>query len=329
MTKTANLFVEKYAPTTLDDVVLDEGIKSILKSYLTQNNLPNLILAGHQGIGKTTIARILANSVSANRYLFISASMENGVDVIRVRVKEYAEMMAEPGTLKVVVLDEADTLSNNTGGSSAQEALRNIIDPIAYPDTRFILTCNRPERLIGPLQSRCTPIHLKFSEKDILARLVTILEKEKTQWSKETLTEFFNSIVIQFFPDIRAILGYLQHCTLDGVLKPSLGVTANTDLKKLAEDLVKMALGNTSPVAIRKTILDSTEIFNNNYEILGKAIFNFVLDKSDGTKNPELARALLQILGEMMYRMSIVVDKEIQLYAALLQCQDATKKCNS
>ena len=137
-----SLWVEKYRPKTLGDIILSDDNLSIIEKYQTENEIPNLLFAGCQGVGKTTLAKILVNDVLECQYLYINASDENGIDTIRSKVTQFAQTRSLDGKIKVIILDECDGLSQD-----AQRALRNTMEEYAEI-TRFILTANYSHRII-------------------------------------------------------------------------------------------------------------------------------------------------------------------------------------
>ena len=168
-------WVVKYAPKTIDEMVLDSDIKDKIKHWIKTKDFPSMTLAGTPGIGKSTLANILLKELDIEKYIVQSCSIDGSIEMVKTRVNDFCQMVSD--TYKVVVLDEADCLTNNTSNAGAQMALRNIISE-SLNDTRFILTCNYSEKLIDALKSRCPVIQLKFSTKDVLINVLDILKKE-------------------------------------------------------------------------------------------------------------------------------------------------------
>ena len=176
------LWVEKYRPTTIAECILPDEIKSTFQEFVDNKEIPNLLLAGSAGSGKTTVARALCNELDAD-YMLINGSEESGIDVLRNKIKNFASTVSLSGGLKVVILDEADYLNPN----STQPALRGFIEEFSA-NCRFILTCNFKNRLIDPIHSRTSVVDFQVSKKDqpslmgqFMNRLISILDTEDVQ----------------------------------------------------------------------------------------------------------------------------------------------------
>lgn len=298
-------WVEKYRPIKLQDMVLDNGVRSMLENYIKKGTICNLMLAGKAGIGKSTLAKILVNELDAT-LLYINAGYDNKVETVRIKIKEFCDSVSMGG-LKIVILDEADALSSNAGtGASAQGALRNIIEQ-SSDDTRFILTCNYLNKIIEPIQSRCTPIKLRFTIDDVLKRCVYILKEENIKFDKETLLEFSQEVIKRKLPDIRSIINNLEQWSVSGTLENK-GASESAELEKI----VDMIFTESDAKKIRTYLIQNEDKFSGDYEILTKLLFNRYFEVKDGGKKQ------LQI-AEALYRMSICLDSEVQFYAMLLQ----------
>ena len=196
-------WVVKYAPKTVDEMVLDSDIKDKIKHWIKTKDFPSMTLAGTPGIGKSTLANILLKELDIEKYIVQSCSIDGSIEMVKTRVNDFCQMVSD--TYKVVVLDEADCLTNNTSNAGAQMALRNIISE-SLNDTRFILTCNYSEKLIDALKSRCPVIQLKFSTKDVLIHVLDILKKESISYTQESLQAFVKNLIKPKFPDISSII---------------------------------------------------------------------------------------------------------------------------
>ena len=200
------LWVETHRPQTIADCILPERLKKPFQEYVNQNNIPNLLLAGGPGVGKTTVAKAMCKEVGCD-YMVINGSDENGVDVIRFKIKNYASSMSLAGGRKVVIIDEADYLTPN-----AQAILRNAIEEFSV-NCSFIFTCNYKTKIIEPLHSRCAVIDfsLKNGEKAVMAkdffkRIQGILQSENVDFDKVVVSE----VVKKHFPDFRRVINELQ-----------------------------------------------------------------------------------------------------------------------
>jgi replication factor C small subunit len=208
MKKEHTLWIERYRSQTLDAYIGNDDVKARIADCIVKNDIPHFIFAGSAGTGKTTLAKLIINNLKCD-YLYLNASDENGIDIIREKVKGFAST-ASFQPIKIVVLDEADFLTQ-----PAQAALRNLIEEYsAY--TRFILTCNYLERLIEPIKSRCEVHMLKPPTKGIIAKHVcnNILDVEKVKYDIKDVAKVVN----HFYPDIRSVIKTLQQNVKDNQL---------------------------------------------------------------------------------------------------------------
>jgi replication factor C small subunit len=295
--KKHSLWVEKYRPDSLKNYIGNEDFKSTIKKYIDQNDLPNIILFGPPGTGKTTLSKLIIKNIDCD-YLYINASDENSIDTIRDKVKSFAST-ATFKSLKVIILDEADYLTIN-----AQSALRNIIETFSK-STRFIFTCNYIERIMEPIQSRCHVFKLNApSKKEIAIHVSNILNTEQVSHEINDLALIINS----YYPDIRKVLNNCQINSNSGQLVVNKKeIIESNYLLKILKILTKP--DSKSFNDIRQIIADSevkefNELFKflfENLEVYGKR------------KESEL----ILILAEMEYQSSFVIDKEINALATI------------
>ena len=228
------LWCEKYRPQKIDDCVLPDSLKNLFKQYVQQGELPNFIFSGSAGVGKTTVARALCNEIGAD-YLFINASENGGIDVLRNKIKSYASSVSlVSGGVKVVILDEADYLEQH----STQPALRSFIEEFSN-NCRFILTCNFKNRIIQPLHSRCSVIDFKIDGKDkpkiaanFYRRVVDILKRENVEFDQKVVAK----VVETYFPDFRRVLNELQRYAAGGLIEDRKSTRLNsshTDISRM------------------------------------------------------------------------------------------------
>ena len=293
--KEHTLFVEKYRSKGLDEYVGNENIKATIAKYLEQNDIQNLIFYGGPGTGKTTLAKLIVNNLECD-YLYINASDERGIETIRDKVSGFASS-ASFKPLKVIILDEADFLT-----IQAQASLRNVIETFSRT-TRFILTCNYVERIIDPLQSRCQVLKIvPPSMKDVARHIAGILDQENITWDKEAL----GTIVKQYYPDIRKILGTAQLSTIDNKLTLDKSILVSNSYIELIINELKT---NKNWKAIRQIITDSNI---NDYEELYKELYSRVSDYADGREG-----MVVIILEEYQYHSNFRIDKEINMIACI------------
>lgn len=298
------MLVEKYRPSSMSDIVLNPDIKTIINNKLQAGTIDNLLLYGKQGIGKTTLANIIANTLGSST-LYINAGYESNIDTIRFKVKEFCDTQAMAGEIKIVIIDEADSLSGSFGnGSNAQGALRNIIEE-SESDTRFILTCNYIDKIIPPIQSRCFPLQLAYTPKDVLAKVCEIIKKEKLKYDAETIKQFNATVINKLFPDIRLIINTLDKWIVGTELKVMSIVYDNSIPANQIHDMMKK---KTKPMEIRQWYTQHETEFSNDYVALASALFNVF---EDPMKQIDIA--------ESIYRMSVCLDKEVQFYAMILR----------
>ena len=247
------LFVEKYRPDTLDGYIGNEHFIADLQKWITEGNLPNLLLHGSPGTGKTTAAKLIVKNIQCD-FIYINCSDENGIDTIRETVKQFASA-ATFQPIKIVILDEADFLTIN-----AQAALRNIIESFSN-NTRFIFTCNFVERIIEPLQSRLTLYELSSPPiKQMAKHLAGILDKESVAFDIKDLS----IIVKKTYPDIRRALN-----TIQGSIRNNKLVSTNIGEANYPQQILEALDRKDAFATIRQIIADNNiKDFNNLYRML-------------------------------------------------------------
>jgi DNA polymerase III delta prime subunit len=284
-------WVYKYEPKTLEDLIIDEENLKLFKNYLDKETFLNCTLYGKQGIGKTSVAKIVINTIPDCTHLFINASAENSVDTVRHKVHHFTQFVGYSQT-KIVVLDEVNRMSK-----AAQDSLRTLIEE-CISDTRFILTTNYINELIEPLQSRCIPINLSPPKKEIFKRLIYILKNEGIKYTKDDGNIIMKDIIAPHYPDIRSMIKHLEISSITGEFK-----LANYDNKSKLDSLIadiKKKMNNIN--TCRQLWLDRQTDFDNDYEMLASRMYNSYSD------DPEKMHIIAQYLREM----PLVLDKEIQ-----------------
>jgi len=295
-----NLYVERYRPKKLEDVVLTPEEKLYFEALKEKDEIPNLLFAGNPGTGKTTLSKIIATDILDCQYLYINASDENGIDTIRSKVIGFASTKSLDGKLKLVLFDECDALTLDS-----QKALRNVIEEYSH-NTRFIFTCNYLFKIIPALQSRCQIFNLTPPLNGVLNRVVEVLKNEGIavpDTEKQKLVELVRS----GYPDLRRILNDIQKFSYTGTL-----IIKDTQAKNVAEKVVQKIRGKVTPHELRKFVIESEQEFSGDYHQLLKEMFE-VLFKEDSDANR------LLIVSEGMYKDAIVTDKEINWFSVCLK----------
>jgi DNA polymerase III delta prime subunit len=291
--------VEKYRPQTLADYVGNETIKETIQQYLDSNDIPHLLLYGKAGTGKTTLAKLIVNTIKCD-FMIINASDENNVDTVRNKVKGFASSVGFAG-FKVVILDEFDYMTPN-----AQAILRNLMETFSK-HCRFILTCNYIEKIIDPIQSRCQSFAITPpTKKDVAMQVAKILDTEKITYDLKNVAE----IVSTYYPDIRRILNTCQLQSNKGELKVDKSIMIESDFKT---KLVEALKGNDDK---RNLYLKTRQMVLDNQMSDYTEMYSFLYDKVDDYGGGNTANIILAI-AEAQSKDALVVDKEI-IFASLL-----------
>lgn len=299
---THTIWNEKYRPQTLDTYVGNDTVKSTFQQYIETNDVPHLLLYGDAGSGKTTLAKIVANTIAKDNYIYINASDENSVDTVRDKIKQFASSIGFGG-LKLIILDECDYMTPN-----AQAALRNVIETFSKT-TRFILTCNYVDKIIDPIQSRCQIFNIvPPSKKEVAQHLVKILDGENVKYEKDNLATIIN----QSYPDIRRVINTTQRCVIGGVLK--LDETTLVEHNYLSS-IVDVLKSNKN----KKEKFDSIrQLLADNHVRDFNQMFRHLYDNVDTYANGFVSTIIL-IIAEAQYKDSFVVDHEINAMAMFIQ----------
>lgn len=298
------LWVELYRPRSVDECILPERLKTPFKEYVKQRQVPNLLLCGGPGVGKTTIAKALAREIGSDM-LMINGSDESGIDVFRTKIKYYASSMSLQGGRKIVLIDEADYLNAN----STQAALRSAIEEFASNCT-FIFTCNFKSRIIEPLHSRCAVIDftLHSDEKKKMAalffkRVQTILKTESVSFDEKVVAE----LITRYFPDFRRVLNELQRYAQFGKIDVGiLNQIGDVAIKEVIEMLKKKDFGSMRKW-VASTSPDPTTLYRRIYD----GLYEYL-------KPSSIPQAVV-LLADYQYKGAFVADQEINMVACLTE----------
>ena len=305
------LWVEKYRPTTINDCILPDDLKKTFGIFVQDKDIPNMILSGGPGVGKTTVAKAMLDEIGAT-YMMINGSEESGIDVLRTKIKNFASTVSLEGGRKYVILDEADYLNPQ----STQPALRGFMEEF-HKNCGFIFTCNYKNRLIPALQSRCSVVDfiIPNSQKPKLAskffaRVGDILNSENVEFEPKAVAELMN----KFFPDWRRVLNELQRYSVSG--KIDAGVLVNiseSNINELIQSLKDREFTNVRKWIVHNLDNDPVRIFRRVYDSL--------YDNLDGSTIPHV----VVILAEYQYKAAFVSDQEINLLACMTEIMGQAK----
>jgi|TARA_Y100000296_G_scaffold15516_1_gene18253 DNA polymerase III delta prime subunit len=298
------LWVEEYRPKNIDECILPSSIKKTFQEFVSNKELPNLLLSGGAGVGKTTVARALCNELDTD-YMIINGSEEGNIDTLRTKIKSFASTVSLSGGQKVVILDEADYLNPQ----STQPALRGFIEQF-HNNCRFIFTCNFKNRIIEPLHSRCSVIEFKINGNrqklagQLLDRCVNILNENKIEYDKKVVAE----LIMKHFPDNRRVLNELQRYSVSGKIDSGILVNlSEVSMKELALHLKEKEFTKVRKWVVDNIDNDPTKIFRKIYDSLYAHL------------EPGTIPAAVILIGEYQYKSAFVADQEINLLACLTE----------
>ncbi len=300
------LWTEQYRPKKIADCILPASFKSIFEAFVEKGEIPNLLLSGGPGIGKTTVAKALLTELDID-FLMINGSLEGRqIDVLRTTIQQYASSISFNGRRKYVILDEADYLNPQT----VQPALRNFMEEFSR-NCGFILTCNFKNRIIDPLQSRCSVVDFKINKKDLpilagqfMERVEYILTTENVSYNKKVLAE----LIMKYLPDWRKVINELQKYSITGSI--DIGILSALSDESFSSLLKYLKEQNFT--AMRKWVVD-----NNDVET--STLFRSLYDFSVGKLSPTDQAQMILLLADYQYKAAFVADHEINTVACLTE----------
>jgi len=308
------LWVEKYRPKTIDDCILSEDVKDTFKKFLEQKEIPNLLLSGSQGTGKTTVARALCEELGCD-YIIINGSDEGRqIDTLRNQIKNFASTVSitQDANHKVVIIDEADYMNPD----SVQPALRNFIESF-WKNCRFIFTCNYKNRIIPALHSRCTVIDFKITNGQVrktagafMKRLEDVLTNEGIEFDKKVLAE----LIQKHYPDFRRTINELQRYSARGKIDSGILFSlSEVNHKELMRALKDKKFNDMRKWVVQNLDKEPSHLFRSLYDIL-----------YDHLDAKGIAQAILIIAG-YQYKAAFVADQEINMVACLTEIMASCK----
>ena len=305
------LWVEKYRPTNVDECILPNNLKQTFKEFVKQKTIPNLILSGGAGVGKTTVATAMINEIGATS-MMINGSEESGIDVLRTKIKNFASTSSLEGGRKYLILDESDYLNPQ----STQPALRGFMEEF-HKNCGFILTCNYKNRLIEPLHSRCSGVDFRIPKGEInklctqfFKRVKSILDEEAIKYDDKVILE----LITKYFPDWRRTLNELQKYSVSGQIDS--GILVNLSEVNINE--LMDALKKNEFTVVRKWIVNNLD---NDPNRMFRVIYDSLYDYLDGSTIPHA----VIIIGDYSYKSAFVADQEINMLACMTELMGAVK----
>ncbi len=297
---------QKYRPRKIEDVILPERLKAVFQNFVNSEKIPNLLLSGQPGIGKTTIALAMCNELDADCYV-INGSLDGGIDNLRVNVQGYASSVSLNGKRKYVIIDEADYLTHAT-----QPALRNFMEEFSK-NCGFILTCNYVTRILPAIRSRCTTVDFSLVDEEeqidlaasFFERACLILKNENVKFNKTVLAEVIN----ENFPDFRKTLNQLQgYANRNGTIDSGIlaSVAVESDVKSLFDSMSKQDLNAVRKWSAENSFMNISDVFSTMYGM------------ADDYLKPSGIAQMLVTMRDYEYSSAFVLNQEINLAAGLI-----------
>ena len=299
------IWTEKYRPKTIDECILPKQLKKTFQTFVDQGEVPNLLLSGRSGVGKTTVARALLEQLECD-YIVINGSLNGNIDTLRNDIQSFASTISLSGGRKYVIFDEADYLNPN----STQPALRNFMEEFSSM-CGFILTCNFKNRIIDPLHSRCSVVEFKIDneEKPKLAneffkRTIDILCAEDVEFEEKVVA----AVITKHFPDWRRVLNELQRYSATGKIDSGI-------LSVLSDESFKQVVGYMKA----KSFTDVRRWVAENSDVDQTTMFRKFYDQASQQLQPASIPQLVLILADYQYKAAFVADHEINMAACFVE----------
>jgi DNA polymerase III delta prime subunit len=307
MSRNDFLWVETYRPVKIEDCILPKNIKKTFQNFVDNQELPNLLLSGPPGIGKTTVAKALCQELGVDCYVINGSDEGRFLDTVRNKAKNFASTVSleTTGKPKVIIIDEADNTTNDV-----QLLLRANIETF-HRNCRFIFTCNYKNKIIEPLHSRCAVFDFNITGKEkariaaeFFNRIRTILEKENVQYDEKVIVEVIN----KFFPDWRRILNELQRYSSGGIIDSGiLSTFSDANIKTLVGFMKDKNFASVRKWVVENLDNDVNRIIRNIYDSLYTSL-----------EAPSIPQAVI-IIANYQSKVPFVADQEINLLACLTE----------
>jgi len=299
------LWTELYRPKSVKDTILPDNMKSVFQSFVDKKEVPNMILSGTSGVGKTSVAKAVLTELECE-YLVINGSLNGNIDTLRNEIHNFASTVSLYGGKKYIILDEADYLNAN----STQPALRNFMEEFSK-NCGFILTCNFKNRIIQPLHSRCTVIDFNFNKNDkvklamcFMKRIEMILKNEGIEYERSVIAE----IIQKYFPDFRRVLNELQRYSSSG--KIDTGILVDVKETSITE-LISILKQKNYPM-LRNWLYNNSDCDMNE-------LYRQFYDYGSEYFTKQTLPHLIILLGKYQYQNAFVADAEINFMAFLVE----------
>lgn len=307
-------WTEKYRPATLNDIVLTAETRTLIEKYQQEGIIDNLFLCSRPGQGKTSLAKLLAYNVFECDTLYVNASDENNVEVVRTKITGFARTRSSNGGFKIVILDEADGFAN----VQAQRILRALMEEVSE-NTRFIITANNKNRIHDAIRSRCKMVDITPPKEGVIRRVFHILANENVEMDKAVELPKLKSLIERFYPDMRSIIKNLQACVFNGVLK----------LKDFSVDsyFIKEVLGlvmKGDHMGLRRHIINNEDKFNNDYASLVADFYHLIIDSE--LVDEKVKPNWVIIIADYLYKFEEIIDPEINAFACFYRLIKALRE---